>query len=453
MTLPDPTDVLPDPADVPRREFVKAAVALGGTVGLSACLGANEGEGSGDDDSVDPTAGDDLDGVPTGDPDSVPDRQHAWNDSLPTDEHGNVKTPVHHVLRLVDLAIDVADPAEREEARERLSAALSDLESAFAWSNEGLLFTVGYSPAYFDRFDQPLPESVDLPEPTALTSLEDPAFDDADILVHLASDSPEALLAAEEALFGAVDAANGVDVTDASDLFEEVDRRTGFLDAGLPREHRDVEGVPEDAPIPEGAPLFMGFANGFAESQATEDRVTIAEGPFAGATTQHLSTLQTQLNAWWDQENHHQRVAKMFSPTHAAEDRVGEWGEELAEDPAVADLPDDAVEYARDEGVVGHAQKAARAREDGDPILLRRDFPTTDGDHTGLHFLTLQESIADFVRVREAMTGEDIADDTGVGTRVNNGILQYVFVRRRGNYLVPPREHRSLPTPDPKADR
>jgi hypothetical protein len=30
---------------------------------------------------------------------------------------------------------------------------------------------------------------------------------------------------------------------------------------------------------------------------------------------------------------------------------------------------------------------------------------------------------------------------------VNNGILEYVFVRRRGNFLVPPRSLRSLPTP------
>ncbi|GAB6880485.1 Tat pathway signal protein [Halorubrum gandharaense] len=441
---------LPDPDSVSRREFTKAAVALGGTAGLSACLGY------GDDPNGSETNGaadDGLPGVPTGDPEGVPARQHAWNESLPTDDDGNVVAPVHHVLRYADLTVDVSDTEALSEARETLSAALRDLEAAFEWSNEGLLFTVGYAPAYFDRFDGDLPDAVDLPEPTALTSLEDPAFDEADVLVHLASDAPEAVLAAEEALFGDETTANGVDVTDASDLFERVDRRTGFLSAGLPREKRaEAAGVPDDAPIPEGAPLFMGFRNGFAASQATEDRVSIADGPFADGTTQHVSKLRTQLNAWWNQENHRQRVAKLFSPTHADEERVGEWGERLGADPAVADLPEDAVEFAREEGVVGHAQKAARARDDGDPVLLRRDFPTTDDDHTGLHFVSLQESVADFVRVREAMTGEDITDETGVGTRVNNGILQYVFVRRRGNYLVPPRAHRSLPTPNPSTD-
>ena len=442
---------LPDPETVPRREFCKAAVALGGVAGLSACLDAGG-------DGTDPDADGSLADVPTGDPEGVPSRQHAWNDVLERDENGNVVAPTHHVLRglsvssdLVD-AIGGGDTAALDDARRRFEDALTDLERAFEWSNEGLLFTVGYAPAYFDRFDngEDGPAGVELPEPTALTSMEDPEFDAADVLVHVASDSPEAVLAAEEALFGDESAANGVTVTDVSDLFEPVDRRTGFLGPGLPREHRDAQGVPDDAPIPEEAPLFMGFKNGFAGSQPPEDRVTIDEGPFADGTTQHVSTLQTQLNAWWDQENHHQRVAKLFSPTHAAEERVGEWGEKLGSAPGVIDLPEDAVKFAREEGVVGHAQKAARARDDdGTPPLLRRDFPTTDGDHTGLHFLTLQESIADFVRVRDAMTGADLADESGVGSRLNNGILQYVFVRRRGNYLVPPRAHRSLPDPQP----
>lgn len=435
---------LPNPDSVPRREFCKAAVALGGTAGLSACLGR------GDEPSDGALDGGSLDGVPAGDPDAAPERQHAWNDALDRDEAGNVALPTHHVLRYVD--VDRGDET-RAAARERIEAAFADLERAFERSPAGLLFTVGYSTAYFDRLPGALPESVDLPAPRPLTGLEDPTFDEADVLVHLAADDPTAVLAADEALFGEATAANGVEVADASDLFNPVDRRTGFSGAGLPRERRDVDGVPDDAPIPENAPLFMGFTNSFTESQATEDRVTIASGPFAGGTTQQVSTIRTQLDAWWSQESHAQRVAKLFSPTHADEERVGEYGERLGDDPGVADLPEDAVEYAREEGVVGHAQKAARARVDGEPRLLRRDFPTTDGDHTGVHFLTLQESIGDFVAVRDAMTGADIADETAVGRRVNNGILQYLFVRSRGNFLVPPRDLRALPDPDPRTER
>ncbi|PSQ37240.1 Tat pathway signal protein, partial [Halobacteriales archaeon QS_9_70_65] len=38
-----------------------------------------------------------------------------------------------------------------------------------------------------------------------------------------------------------------------------------------------------------------------------------------------------------------------------------------------------------------------------------------------------------------------------VRQRVNNGILRYIFVKNRGNFLVPPRELRALPTPDGEA--
>jgi len=431
---------LPDRDAVSRREYLKAAVALGGAAGLSACL--ETAPGAADD------AGDDGLDLPDGDPDAVPERQHAWNAVLPSDEHGNVRPPRHHVLRSVDLADGVA-PAD---AREPFADALADLEAAAEWSNEGLLFTVGYSPAYFDRFETDLPAGVDLPAPAPLTDLEDPELDAADCLVHLAGDEPAAALAAEEALFGDRERVDGAPVADVADLFAPVDRRTGFVGAGLPREHRGVDGVPDDAPIPEEAPLFMGFETGFAGAQASEDRVTVADGPFAGGTTQHVSTLQLQLNAWWDQESHAQRVTKIFSPEHAEEGQVGEYGGDLGADSGAAEsLPDagDLADYAAEEGVVGHAQKAARAREGGEQRILRRDFDTTDDDRAGLHFLTLQEGISEFVAVREAVTGADVAAESAVGRRVNNGIMQYVFVRRRGNYLVPPRSRRSFPTPHP----
>lgn len=36
------------------------------------------------------------------------------------------------------------------------------------------MFTIGYTPAYFGRYDEPLPESVDLPEPGPVTASENP---------------------------------------------------------------------------------------------------------------------------------------------------------------------------------------------------------------------------------------------------------------------------------------
>jgi len=432
---------LPDRDAVPRREFLRAAVALGGAAGLSACLG----------DEEEPAP---LD-APTGDdPDARPARQHAWNDVLATDDDGNVRPPAHHVLLGLSLT---ADPGAAQ-AREQVATAFRELERALARGPDGLVFTVGYAPAYFDRFDGSLPDSVDLPAPGPMTSLESAetlALDDQDALVHLASDDPAVVLAAEEALLGNAegDRLNGRELAATLEgAMERSGRRTGFVGPGLPARKQaedEVRGLPNDTEIPEDAPFWMGFRSGFRESQATEERVTIDSGPFAGGTTQHVESLRLQLETWWDQDDHYRRVAQLFSPVHAEEERVGEVGEELGTSTGAAALADRTAEHARDPGVVGHAQKAARGRIDGEPVLLRRDFDTTfGGTLPGIHFVSLQDGIATYERVRTAMAGQDLTDGA-VGRRQNNGIVQYVAVERRGNYLVPPREHRALPRPDP----
>ncbi|MFC4543503.1 Dyp-type peroxidase domain-containing protein [Halosolutus amylolyticus] len=414
-----------------RRAFVRTAVAIGGASALSACLGREE---------VD---------VPQADlaPEERPDRQHAWNEFLSTDDHGNVRPPEHHLL----LGLEYVSDGPTDEERAQFADALESLERAYRYGNDGLVLTVGYGPAYFDRFDEDLPESVDLPEPEPLTRIEDPELDAFDALVHLASDHGQVVLSAEEALTGELDAVNDVDVeATVEGIFEVADRRPGFFGEGLPAEKQaGVTGIPDTEPVPEDSPMFMGFKSGFDRNQASEDRVTIAEGPFAGGTTTHLSKIELRLQQWYEQDSRDQRVAKMFCPAHASEDRVEGAGHNLGTASGVEDCIDDAEDDARTTGIVGHAQKAGRAREDGDPIILRRDFNSTDDDRAGLHFLAHQRSIADFVKTREAMTGSDLTDGA-VGPVNNNGILQYISVTRRANYLVPPRQHRALPTPQPE---
>jgi len=412
---------------VSRREFVKTAVAIGGSAALSACL---------ERESPD---------LPSGDPSSVPDRQHAWNEALPRDDHGNVRIPRHHALLLLEYT---GDETPTDGERESVTGAFESLERAYPWSNEGLLFTVGYSPSYFDRYEARV-EGVDLPDPTALAPFEDPEPDEPDALVHLASDYGSVVLAAEQALSGETSTINGVEVSGLGDVFERVDKRTGFVGDGLPAENQDVAGIPDDDPVDEDAPLFMGFESGFEKNQATEDGVTIEGGPFAGGTTQHLSKIRLQLDQWYNQDTRSQRVAKMFCPAHAEEERVEGVGENLGDDSGVGDCVDDIADDAGSHGMVGHAQKNARARDENDrPTLLRRDFDSTDGGEAGVHFLSLQSSIADFVATRAAMNGTDVSEDSSVGTRLNNGILQYMTVERRGNYLVPPRSARALPRPE-----
>jgi dye decolorizing peroxidase len=405
--------------ELPRREYLRGLVAAGGTAALAACLDEVGGDGH---------------SIPQGSPPERPRRQHAWNEALGRDEQGNPRRASHHVLVGLDLA---TDPDESD--RETVESAFRSLESAYAYDGEGLLFTVGYTPSYFEAVGTDSP----IPAPRALTSIEDPAFDTVDAMVHLASDNPDVVLTAEEALFGAVAEPNGVAMeATLEDVFRRGEpRRTGFVGPGLPADHADeVGGVPDE--MPAEAPFFMGFRSGFAESQATEDRVTIQEGPYAGGTTTHVESLSLNLRQWFEQDNQFQRVAKMFSPRHASEQLVGEMGEKL--DTSTGVTGEDVDRVARTMGTVGHAQKAARARDEGNPRLLRRDFNTADHDRPGVHFLAHQRTIDDFVRTREAMAGDDLAGN-GVGQRLNNGILQYIFVRRRGNYLVPPREQRALP--------
>jgi hypothetical protein len=416
-----------------RRAFLKSAVAIGGSAALAACL---DRFGSPD--------------VPQGpdDPSTLPERQHAWNAYLATDEHGNDVAPRHHAVLLLDYTGDGPPSADD---RETVAASFRRLERAYRRGNDGLVFSVGYSPRYFDRFEASLPESAALPAPEALAPFEAPEPDTPDAIVHLASDHAPVVLAAEEALRGRQSAINGVELPDSLDgVFEVADRRTGFIGEGLPAEHDDVAGVPDDA-VSEESPLYMGFKSGFKRNQASEDRVTIQQGPFAGGTTQHLSLIRLHLQQWYEQDSRYHREATMFCPVHAEEDRIEGTGANLGASTEIEErgCPAHVEEHARDHGKVGHSQKAARARDDGDPVILRRDFDSTDDDRATLHFLSLQRRLADFVDTRRQMNGTDVAGEGGVGERINNGILQYMSVERRGNYLMPPRSLRALPPASP----
>jgi len=435
---------MPASRSISRRDFVKAAVAIGGAAALSACQGR---------ESPDlPQAPDDPD---------YSTRQHAWNDALPTDEHGNDVPPRHHVVRLLDYQNEGTPTADE---RDTVETALRSLERAYPRSHEtddsravGLLFTVGYSPAYFGRFDTDLDQAVDLPEPDALAPFEDPAPDRPDVAIHLASDYGSVVLAAEEALTGERESVNGVEMeanlggvlADAELADDGLARRTGFIGAGLPAENQDVQGIPDSEPVDEDAPLYMGFESGFKGSQATEDRVTIGEGAFAGGTTQHLSAIELSLEQWYEQDSRFHREATMFCPAHAEGGKIEGTGDNLGATNGVTECAADVESDAREKGKVGHAQKIARARKDGMPRILRRDFDSTDGGRASVHFLALQSGIGEFVATREAMNGTDAASGGSVGQRTNNGILQYISVERRGNYLLPPRELRAFPTPRP----
>ncbi len=425
---------------ISRRDFVASAVAIGGTSALSACLDRETDNGSFSDDGTFPDGPDDIA--------TLPERQFAWNKFLVHDAHGNTVLPQHQVLLLLEY-VGNFPPSERERAA--VEGALRTLERAFqrgtggnlnAVTNEGLLFTIGYSPRYFDA----LPESVALPHPEEIIKEldEDAMGDEYDAAIVLNADYGSIVLAAEKALLGKIKRVNGVPVKQTFEgVFELAARRTGVVGKGITHEKTSEESIPDDAP------MSMGFKSGFQDNQAKEDSVTIQTGPFADGTTQMISRLRINVDRWYDQSKE-QRVQKMFSPDHSV-DTVGPHADQLGNssgvnDEMVQDVKEDAVERS----CVGHAQKTARARDDDfTPLILRRSesiaTDVAENGVVGMNFTSVQRRIEDFLETRKAMNLQDLDENVSAA---DHGILDFIDVTRRATYLIPPRESRALPEPN-----
>ncbi len=429
-----------------RRDFLRTAIAIGGTSAMAACLEQEEAL--------------ELPELPPGedDPSTLPERQHSWGAYMLDDEHGNPKFPEHQVFVFMDYVGDVP-PTTAD--REMVEAALQSVERAYAWGTRGhprhdaffhpgVLFTISYAPRYFDRFEEQLPDEIDLQTPEAILEAVDEDVekaDDYDAMIHIAADYPSVLLGVEEALFGNLDELNGITVEGSFEgIFEKRERRPGFVGRGLPSEHLDVEGIPEDAAI------SMGFKSALLDNLPSEDKITIEDGAYAGGTIQHVSQLRIQLEEWYAQPDE-DRIHRMFSPEHTLS-QVGATGEMLAVDSGLDEaLAQRTVEHARTERLVGHSQKLARIRdEDFDPLILRRgDFNAADPEGSILHFGAIQRTTEDLIRTLQAMkdVGFEEEEQPDVDRR-NDGILHFIDTLSRANFLLPSRRLRSLPVPDPE---
>jgi len=445
------TDDSIDDEGISRRRLIRAAVAVGGASGLAACLDRELG-GDPTTETAAPTTTPTPSerSLPQGpaDPSTLPERQHAWTDYLVTDRFGNTVLPQHQAFLALEYMGSIP-PTDDERAQ--VETAFRTVERAYqrgtggessAVEHAGLLFAVGYAPAYFDRFDASLPESLDLPHPEALLAeLDEPeaTADEYDAIVHLGSDYGSVLLATQQALFGELDELNGVTVeADLTGVFELAERRTGFIGRGQPVQRYETDDIPDSAP------LSMGFKSGFRDNLPTEDRVTIEDGPFAGGTTMQVSRLEHDLDTWYDSD-HETRTHRMFSPDHSTEE-VGEIGHNLASSSGLSEETVENAEQDAEAGnTLGHAQKIGAARdEDFRQPILRRDFDIADTP--GLHFDSWQREMNDFVDVRKAMNGEHVDADVD---EAHDGILSVIEVTNRATYLMPPRSLRALPTPNP----
>jgi len=413
-----------------RRRFLLGA---GATVGV----GAVAGTGIGVDRALTASANA-VPGVPNvvlpSPPAGLPARQHAWTAYLAVDLQGNPIPPQFDRL----LFFDVIGTPRPAYAR-LLEAALRTLERTFRWQPSGLLFTASWGPAYFTDVLRVAPP---IPPAKALSDFEQPAIDDYHLCLHLASDDETRLAAVEAALTQGTpipyytDAAEPLDISSALRLLET---RTGFVGTGLPAERQHTGGIPAGQPVPGDAPLFMGFKSALKRNQASEDAVTIPDGPFAGGSTMHNSYMRLRLDTWYAQLSQQERVARMYAP-QVTQEQVNHFTTDAASDPTL--LSQAVSRY----GVIGHAQTAATARRNGKPLILRRDFDSTDGGQAGVHFVALQRSIADFVTTRTAMNASSAQlRNPSITDTVNNGINEFIFVTKRGNYLLPARAERSFP--------
>lgn len=430
-----------------RRAFIKSAVAIGGASALSAVL-STEAKAS-DTDSM---------SYPQGDPSNRPDQQYLWSPVGQLDAHGNPAPPSHQIVMLLEYnGDDIATD------RDMMEEVCLQLEEAFAYDQqEGLCFIVGYSPAYFKRHSTDQPQDVDITEPRPVSPHNDPKLDRQDIFVQLASNQASIVLTAEAALFGEIESANGVDIdVSLAGRCTKAERRSVFAGAGLPAEEIDNDSIDDEAP------LSMGFDSLYADSIPPEERITITDGPWTNGTVAMVSKLRLELDEWYTERDHAERIKEMFAPEYTPDD-VGEFGEGLGEGSGREDgegwekeLTERTDADAREKGVIGHSQKVTRARDDDFNVdLLRRDGDITiDGGNGGLSFVGLVEGISDWFKVGRAMYDTELdrtlrEHDGRPSNDVNehhprSGIAAQMDVRARGHFLIPPRSLRALPSGRP----
>ena len=249
-----------------RRGFLAAAAGLaGGTTGM--------GPGGGDRPPTPPVP---LRAQPSG----LPARQHAWAATLATDEHGNPIAPRFDRLLFFDV---LAAPSAAACGRSRRRCGRSS--GPILGGLTGLLFTAGWGPHYFEHVLGVADRGTEAEGALRLRA--------ADLRRVRPLPPPRlrrrATAHRRRALARPRSRDPGAGSTDLSGILRWRETRTGFVGAGLPAAHQDMNGIPPGRPVPKTSPLFMGFKSGFKKNQASEDDVTIAAGAFAGGTTMQVS--------------------------------------------------------------------------------------------------------------------------------------------------------------------
>ena len=440
-----------------RQALAGTAGAIAGAAGIYALV-----EGQGDSPARPPA------------PSSLPLEQHLLDGvQVVTDNGAEVLVPpLHHQVVTATVASDDLAAAQRG-----LEEALTALEARYPATPAGLGITVAWGLPYFRRYvprqwERLQPVDVRAHVPALLDAIrfssdpEDTELEQNDVAVLLRSDSEEAIAVAESALF------------DDLDVFTKTTVRRGFAGGGLPRTLAMAAGVPGADLIPAEAELFLGFTSTLRENLGpsrianleTLGLARVPEGYFRHGTHMHLSHIHENLEAWYVNTAHADRVQTTFRP--GLEVPVGTLT--VPQGPDEISTPADVRRGFRAHGAIGHSgalQTASRlARRHVGPdgtvypagvaIPQRADFNTLDNPFhwsataegetqpaAGVHFVVFNPTSDDFHRVRHAMDGvlpdgTTLAFDPRAPGQGFNSILR---TTRRQNFLVPPRAHRSFP--------
>jgi len=440
-----------------RQALVGTAGAVAGAAGIYALV-----DGHADAPSRSPA------------PSSLPPEQHLLDGVQVVTENGVevLVPPLHHEVVTATLATDDLVAARRD-----LEGALAELETRYPATPAGLGITVAWGLPYFRRYvptqwARLQPVDIRARKPALLDSIrfssdpEDTELEQNDVAVLLRSDSRQAIATAEKMLF------------DDLDVFAKTTVRRGFAGGGLPSKLALAAGVPGADLIPPEAELFLGFTSTLKENLGpsrianleTLGLARIPQGYFTHGTHMHVSHIYENLEAWYVNTAHADRVQTMFRPGLVVP--VGTLT--VPQGPGEVSAAADVRRGYRVHGVIGHSgalQTASRlARRHVGPdgtvyaagvaIPQRADFNTLDNPFhwsaahsgssepaAGVHFVVFNPTSDDFHRVRHAMDGE-LPDGTTLPFEpraAGLGFNSILRTTRRQNFLVPPRAHRSFP--------
>ena len=397
--------------------------------------------------------------------------------------------PLHH--QVVTATVKTGETKQDlTDAQKALEEALRTLDDRFERSPSGLGATVAWGLPYFRRY---VPALADEHIPVdrratrtdanpvrvlldARTFPSDPPgtlLEANDVAVLLRSDSLANIAEGAKTLF------------DELGVFEPTSIRKGFAGGGfdggqsLPKRMAVAAQVPGSYLIPDSAELFLGFTSTQKAGLGPPKIANLEElgfspgGYFTEGTHLALSHITEDLEAWYVNFPHEERVSTVFRP-----------GLKVGEDVlTVPQGPDDVSSEAKVKRdfvatkQIGHSaslQTVSRLTTTavgasgaiygpGTAIPHRADFNTLDnpffwsahperdgmaeGPAAGVHFVVFNPSSDDFNRGRLAMDGV-LPDGTKLPFAPRDrgqGFNSILRTTHRQNFIVPPRRHRSFP--------